>query len=176
MVPQSGKSTKNRCYYVFRCRRTRLGGGYCVQVAGTIAKGQWSREQRERSSTWRELMATYLVLAAYIKHLRGRTIKHRTDNQNTERILVIGSRKQHLHQLAIDIYKICKQNSIILIPEWIPREANWLSDQLSKDIDHDDYMLNTNILQLLIYYGGHILLTDLHHSVQGRFQDLTQNG
>ena len=116
-----------------------------MQVAGIIAKGQWSREQRERSSTWRELMATYLILAAYIKHLQGRTIKHRTDNQNTERILVIGSRKQHLHQLAIDIYKICKENSIILIPEWIPREANWLSDQLSKYIDYDDCMLNTNI-------------------------------
>ena len=94
-----------------------------MQVAGIIAKGQWSREQRERSSTWKELMATYLVLAAYIKHLRGRTIKHCTDNQNTERILVIGSKKQHLHQLAINICKICKDNSIILIPEWIPQET-----------------------------------------------------
>ena len=76
---------------------------------------------------------------------KGRTIKHCTDNQNTERLLVIGSRKQHLHQLAINIYKICKDNSIILIPEWISREANWLSVQLSKDIDHDDCMLNTSI-------------------------------
>ena len=108
------------------------GGGYCVQVAGIIAKGQWSREQRERSSTRRELIATYLVPAAYI-NLGGRTIKHHTDNQNTEQILVlIGSWKQHLHQLAINIYKICKDNSITLIPEWIPREASWLSDQLSK--------------------------------------------
>ena len=103
-----------------------------MQVAGIIAKGQWSREQRERSSTWRELMATYLVLAAHITHLRGRTIKHHTDNQNTERILVIGSRKEHLHQLAINIYKMCKDSSIILIPKWNPKEANWLSDQLSK--------------------------------------------
>ena len=31
-------------------------------------------------------------------------------------------------------------------------------------------------LQLLISYGGRILLTGLHHSVQGRFQDLAQNG
>ena len=98
-----------------------------------------------KSSTWRELMVTYLVLAAKIKHLRGRDIKHRTDNQNTERILVIGNRNQQLHQLAIDIYKICKDNSRILIPEWIPREANWLSDQLSKDVDHDDYTLNASI-------------------------------
>ena len=152
----------------------------CIQKrenpAGGVSKGQWSREQREKSSTWRELIATYLVLAAYIKHLRGRTLKHRTDNQNTEGILVIGSRKQHLHQLAIDIYRICKDNSITLIPEWVPRKANWLSDQLSKDIDHDDYMLNTSILQLSVSYGGHILLTGLHHSVQDKFQDLIQNG
>ena len=51
-------------------------------------------------------MATYLVLVTYIKHLRGRTIKHCTDNQNTEQILVIGSRKQQLPQLAINIYKL----------------------------------------------------------------------
>ena len=101
-------------------------------------------------------MVTYLVLAAYIKHLRGRTIKHCTDNQNTGQILVIGSREQHLHQLAINIYKICKDNSIILIPEWIPREVNWLSDQLSKDIVHDYYMLNTNILAAFdILQGPH---------------------
>ena len=127
------------------------GGGYYMQVAGIIVKGQWSREQRERSSTWRELMATYLVPAAYIKHLRERTTKHHTDNQNTEQILVIGSMKQHLHQLATNIYKICKDNSIILIPEWIPTEANWLSD-----INHDDYTLNTNIFAAFdILWGPH---------------------
>ena len=104
-------------------------GGYCVQVAGIIAKGQWSRQQRERSSTWRELMAAYLVLAAYIKHLRGKTIKHRTDNQNTERILVIGSRNWQFN-----IYKICKD----------------------KDIDQNDYMLNTNIFVAFdILWGPH---------------------
>ena len=68
-----------------------------MQVAGIVAIGQWSREQREKSSTWRELMATFLVLAACIKHLGGRTITNHTGNQSTERILAIGSRKQHLY-------------------------------------------------------------------------------
>ena len=117
-----------------------LGGGRLLCAGGwdnckrTVVK-RTKREKFNLERTHGNLLSSISI----IKYLSGRTMKHHTGNQNTERILVIGSRKQHLHQLEIDIYKICKDNSIILKPEWIPTEANWLSDQLSKDIDQDDY-------------------------------------
>ena len=130
--------------------------GYCVQVAGYIAKGMWRPEERISSSTWRELKATYMVLLSYISNLGGRTIKHRTDNKNVEYILTTGSRKEKLHKLAVDIYKLCKENHIILIPEWIPREENWLADQMTKNIDYDDYMLHPDLFAMLdILWGPH---------------------
>ena len=57
-------------------------GGYSVELGGNIAKGQWSAEEELKSSTWRELRATHLVLKSFLPNIQGKEVRHRTDNQN----------------------------------------------------------------------------------------------
>ena len=50
-------------------------GGYSVELGGNIAKGQWSAEEELKSSTWRELRATHLVLKSFLPNIQvARTI------------------------------------------------------------------------------------------------------
>ena len=83
-----------------------------MQIGDLSATGCWSEADRKRSSTWREIRGTKLVLQSLVDSLKGKKMLHRTDNQNTVRILSVGSRKQGLHQDAIDIYKLCQENNI----------------------------------------------------------------
>ena len=95
-----------------RSGSTEVGGGYAVQIGDLSATGCWSEADRKRSSTWREIRGTKLVLQPLVGSLKGKEVLHRTDNRNTVRILSVGSRKQDLHQDAIDIYKLCQGNNI----------------------------------------------------------------
>ena len=131
-------------------------GGYCVNVGGTSVAGSWSEAQSRESSTWRELRGTRLVLMSTGEKLVGKTVRHRTDNMNVERILKVGSPKPKLHSEAVAIYTLCKQYQIHLEPEWVPREFNQEADELSRLASKDDYMLNPNIFAALdILWGPH---------------------
>lgn len=124
-------------------------GSYCVNVAGTNVAGSWSEAQSRKSSTWRELKGTRLVLMSIGEKLVGKTVRHRTDNMNLQRILKVGSPKPKLRSEAVAIYTLCKQYQIHLEPEWIPREFNQEADELSRLASKDDYMLNPNIFAAL---------------------------
>lgn len=131
-------------------------GGYCVQIAGQIAKGSWTPEEAEQSSTWRELRATHLVLLSYVDQFHGKEVRHRTDNKNVELVLQIGSSSKLIHDEVIAIYKLCRQNAIRLYPEWVPRKHNIEADYLSRQTDQDDYMLNPlHFAALDILWGPH---------------------
>ena len=47
--------------------------------------------------------------------------------------------KEHLHQLAVDIFHAAKENNIEVECEWIHRSLNNKADYLSKIIDFDDW-------------------------------------
>ena len=47
-------------------------GGYCVNLSGICAKGNCSESEISKSSTWRELLATYHVLRAYKSFVSGK--------------------------------------------------------------------------------------------------------
>ena len=57
-------------------------GGYSVEHGGHIAWGQWSKEEAQQSSTWRELKAVRLVLEAFSIKLKNQRVRWFTDNQN----------------------------------------------------------------------------------------------
>ena len=76
-------------------------GGYCVNLSGMCAKGNFSESEISKSSTWRELLATYHVLRAYKSFISGKTIKHRTDNRNVVYVLSSGSKKFDLQHFKI---------------------------------------------------------------------------
>ena len=122
------------------------GGGYTVNISGLSAKGNFSEGEAQLDLTWRELKGTFNVLCSFVKIIKGRKVRHRTDNQNVVRALTNGGKKQHLQAVTMDIFKLCIENNINLFPEWVPRSENSESaDWISKDLDKDDYMLNPNI-------------------------------
>ena len=56
-------------------------------------------------STWHELKGTFNVLCSLVKPIKGKKVRHRTDNQNVVRALTNGSKKQHLQAVTMDIFK-----------------------------------------------------------------------
>ena len=61
------------------------------------------------------------VLQFYIHLIKGKVIKHRSDNMNVTHILLSGSEKCCWHVLALEIFKSCFQNGTQLHTEWVPR-------------------------------------------------------
>jgi hypothetical protein len=54
-----------------------------------------------------------------------------------------------LHEIAKDIYFFCAEHNILLKVIWIPRELNQDADDLSKDLDLDDWGVSTKIFNLV---------------------------
>ena len=67
----------------------------------------------------------------------------------TELKKLVGSSKAHLQNIAIDIFQICLNYNIKLIPQWIPREKNELADDLSKVNDSDNWGIDFNCFKML---------------------------
>ena len=67
-------------------------GGYLIEHGCHVATGQWSEEDKVKSSTWCELMAVLLVLESFSMKLRNQRIRWFTDNQNVVRILQVASK------------------------------------------------------------------------------------
>ena len=131
-------------------------GGYVVQIADNVAKGSFTEVEAVQSSTWREIKGTFYMLSSYLKQLQGMVVKHRTDNQNVIRALSNGSKTGLIHELVVDIFKLCIEFNIQLFPEWIPRSDNQWTDSVSKDLDRADYMLHPDIFTVLdVMWGPH---------------------
>ena len=111
--------------------------GYWVEHGVHVAQGLWTIEESELSSTWRELQAVALVLRSVATKLAHCNLRWFTDNQNVVRIIQVGSRKDHLQSIAIEIFKQCFLNSIKIDVEWIPRQENELADYYSRVVDWD---------------------------------------
>ena len=107
-----------------------------------ISKGNWDVIEQGKSSTWRELEAVNRILAGLGQNMVGHMVRWRTDNQNVARIVHIGSTKGELQTIALNILRECRRQMIDLVMEWIPREENTTADDLSKDVDYDDWMLD----------------------------------
>ena len=65
------------------------------------------------------------------------------------RILQVGSKKPHLHAVALKVFNIAIQYQIRLEPEWVPRELNEQADFLSRIVDYDDRYLNPTVFMWL---------------------------
>ena len=104
-----------------------------------VSNGQWTESEAGQSSTWRELAAVLQVLLGVAKKLTNHRVRWYTDNQNVARILMVGSKKPHLHALALKVFSLSIHNNIKLEPEWILNER---ADLLCRIVDYDDWMLN----------------------------------
>ena len=70
--------------------------------------------------------------------LKHKKVNVYTDNENAFRIVSIGSPKQHLKCLAIDIFQLFLENDIQIDAQWIPLEANRRANLLSRFVDKND--------------------------------------
>ena len=105
--------------------------------------------ERVKGSTFCELKAIVYVLFSYVKSLVGKRITLFTDNQAACRILSVGSRKQELQQLAVDIFNMSLIHQLLFESKWIPRTLNDIADCLSKFADKDDRKINPSTFILL---------------------------
>ncbi|CAH3032378.1 unnamed protein product [Porites lobata] len=99
-------------------------GGYLATLGGEPVRGMFSPADADSSSTYRELKAVFYVLKSYAVSLKHQRVKVFVDNMGTSRILMVGSSKLHLQQIAVDIFSICLSFDISLDSQWLPREEN----------------------------------------------------
>ena len=120
---------------------SNLACGAIMKIDNSILETHknFTGEEADQSSTWRELEAVSYAVQSFAPMLRGRAVNWETDNQAVPSITSKGSRKPHLQQLAVNIFNICRANAINLNIYWVPREQNTIADELSKFIDYDDW-------------------------------------
>lgn len=116
---------------------------------GSEVLGEWSPQEGQKSSTWREAEAVSRIVKTHVNVLKNSVVKVYSDNKNIKSVLLNGSRKSDIHAIATDLNAICEKEGIILSPEWIPREGNEKADYLSRCQDSDDWEINSQIFQYL---------------------------
>lgn len=96
--------------------------------------GSWIKQDTLKSSTWREAETITRILVSNF----AVKLKIYSDNKNVKTMLRSGSTKGDLQTIALQIYNVCEERDITLIPEWILREKNTRVDFLSRCHDCDD--------------------------------------
>ena len=131
-------------------------GGYMVGVGGEVAHENWSLEESQKSSTWKELAVVERMLRAFATNLTGGAVCWFTDNQAVSYIVEVGSRKEELQTLALAIFQTCLSQAIELEVMWVPRAENEIADFISKTIDCDDWSISAELFaQLDLRWGPH---------------------
>ena len=87
-------------------------GSYVVQHGEHIAHGQWSLQETQKSSTWRELRAVSHTLKVFAGMLSNHRVRWFTDNQNVAHIIQVGSKNNELQAEALTIFKTAIQHTI----------------------------------------------------------------
>ena len=121
------------------------GCGAFVQGSSLVSHRNWSTEESQKSSTWRELAAIKFAIAAFEAHLSGLSVRCNTDNQNVVRIIQFGSMVKELQDIALDIFLFTSRRQIQLPMNWIPHDQNSQADFLSKIVDIDDYSVINDV-------------------------------
>jgi len=111
--------------------------------------GSWSSLERTESSTWRELEAVNRMLKTSTDIIKGKCVKVFSDNKNVSHILNVGSRKKKLQQIAMSVHNTCKEHSVSMLTQWIPREYNTKADTLSRFSDCDDWGIQSWVIKYL---------------------------
>lgn len=105
---------------------------------GEPVRGMFCPADVNMSSTYRDLKAVFYAFKSYADRLKHQRVKVFVDNMGASHILMVGSSKPHLQQIAIDIFSVCLSFGISLDSQWLPRQKNARTDLLSRFIDRDD--------------------------------------
>ena len=136
-------------------------GGYLADqndefIANSDMFGNWISHEMKQSSTWRELEAVNRVLHQNLSNIQGKTVQIISDNRNVSHILQVGSKKECLNEIGLEILDVCVSNDIRVVPLWIPRSINVQADRLSRCFDCDDWGIQWWVyLSLDLQWGPH---------------------
>ena len=104
----------------------------------------FSGSERSMHSTYRELVAVSHAVNSFLPQIAHSKVKIRVDNQSAARIIDVGSMKDELHSIAMEVFFTCLKNGVSLEIEWIPRTLNEAADAASREaqlVDTDDWQL-----------------------------------
>ncbi len=123
-------------------------------------RGEFTPEQRLKSSTWREGRALLKLLEGAAVILQGCRVRVNIDNsclvfglggvvKGFEQTAYGGSKVPEVQELIVQIFNLCVREKISLLTVWVPRNRNERADYLSKMKDHYDFELNRRIFARL---------------------------
>ena len=133
---------------------TGYGGFQANRLGKILCSEKFTEVEKSMSYTARELLAVKFVIKSFEKTLTNESVKVHVDNQNAARILSVGSCKKHLHDICLEIFKLCFNRNIKLIVQWVPRENNVLADELSKLNETDNWSIDFRSFCMLNYRYG----------------------
>jgi hypothetical protein len=108
-------------------------------------------EERETSSTLRELLAVWDTYVLKGDNFIRQSVLHLCDNRNVEIILRKGSSNPNLQKLAFEIFLACRRKEILLSAQWLPRTDSRIAvvDVMSKWADLSDWGLQEYVFKAL---------------------------
>ena len=109
----------------------------------------WNEFEASQSSTFKELKALLYVLQYFSAALSHCKVDWLSDNQNTCRIVSVGTLKPELQAIAIEIFEVCTSFDIAIEIEWLPGGQNDKADYLSRIAGLDDWSLSVALFQLV---------------------------
>ena len=88
-------------------------GAFAVnRLEKLICSGKFPKADMSTSSTFRELLAVKYALESFGEKLRNESMQINIDNQAAVRILEVGSSKEILHELALQIFSLTLRYNI----------------------------------------------------------------
>ena len=115
-----------------------------------IAHGFWNRNEKKRSSTWRELKGFLLgFIALIVPRFAGQQVLASLDAMNVVTMWRAGgSRMEEHHAMLLELWHLCQEHGIGLTPmQWVPREQNVRADIVSKFFDTSDWQINKTLFR-----------------------------
>ena len=147
---------KKSCYFVYS-DASGTGCGAHIDVNGEqVCHKQWDDDESRKSSTWRELSAIEFALKSFQPLLKGTYVKWFSDSQVACKIVEVGSMREDLHFIAIQIFDFCLKHDIHLELQWIPRTHLQKADYISRILDVDDWQITSSCFHSLeLLWGVH---------------------
>jgi hypothetical protein len=130
-------------------------GNHCAHpgpcVLSPIVQRVLTQEERETSSTLREMLAVWDTYVLKGDNFIQQSVLHLCDNRNVEIILRKGSSNPNLQKLAFEIFLACRKKEIILSAQWLPRTDSRIAvvDVMSKWADLSDWGLQEYVFKAL---------------------------
>ena len=128
------------------------GCGSILNNSEAKAARLFSDQEKSKHSTFRELEAVSHAIKSFLPFISFSKVKLLVDNQAAARIIEVGSMKDDLHIIAMEIFFLCLENGISLECEWIPRTLNEAADSASREaamVDTDDWKISNEFFKFI---------------------------